>query len=82
MSKIPTPMTDAFYDNYDPAWDVVPGMTLRDWFAGNASDADIAEYMPNTIGELNDFKRDRGFSPTREWAKYQYTDAMLKARES
>jgi hypothetical protein len=27
------------------------GMTLRDYFAAKASEADVAEYMPQTMGE-------------------------------
>ena len=53
------------------------GMTLRDYFAAKASEADIAEYMPQTMGEAK-FHPNR----TRQWARYQHADAMLKAREA
>ena len=49
------------------------GMSLRDWFAGHASEGDIASH--------------RGVGPgskpiySREMAKYRYADAMLAARE-
>jgi hypothetical protein len=53
------------------------GMTLRDYFAAKASEADIAEYMPKTVGEatLQPYR-------TRQWARYKHADAMLKAREA
>jgi hypothetical protein len=52
-------------------------MTLRDYFAAKASEADIAEYMPKTVGEatLQPYR-------TRQWARYKHADAMLKAREA
>ena len=53
------------------------GMTLRDYFAAKASEADIAEYMPKTVGEatLQPYR-------TRQWARYKHADAILKAREA
>ena len=55
---------------YEP-W---PGMTLRDWFAGQASENDIAEHQLDEWG---------GKLPnvSRECAKYLYADAMLAARK-
>lgn len=50
------------------------GMSLRDWFAGHATDADVREYQLNDEGERN--------NATREQAKYAYADAMLAARQS
>jgi len=62
-------------------WDYgFQGMSLRDWFAGQASEDDIAEFMPQTQGDCWMFEEQHGFEPTRAWAKYQYADAMLKAR--
>jgi hypothetical protein len=53
------------------------GMTLRDYFAAKASDRDIAEYMPTTVGEAK-------LRPhaTRQWARYQHAKEMMKAREA
>ena len=48
------------------------GMSLRDWFAGQANEGDIKHWME--IGRLN------GIDWTREQARYQHADAMLKAR--
>lgn len=54
------------------------GMTLRDWFATHASEADIhvfREFPPASYG---------GTTPppkyTREQARYRFADAMLEAR--
>lgn len=51
-----------------------PGMSLRDWFAGQATDEDL---WPHHIG------RDHhgNIIGTREEAKYRYADAMLAARK-
>jgi hypothetical protein len=51
-------------------------MTLRDWFATHATEDDIAEYMPATMGEARLHP-----NRTRQWARYQHADAMLAARE-
>ena len=48
----------------------MPGMTLRDWLAGMASDDDVAFYL-----------RVLGPKTSREQAKYTYADAMLAARK-
>ncbi|MEO0002457.1 MAG: hypothetical protein RLZZ22_149 [Pseudomonadota bacterium] len=53
------------------------GMTLRDYFAAKASEEDIAEYMPATMGEARLHP-----NRTRQWARYQHADAMLRAREA
>lgn len=44
------------------------GMTLRDYFAAKASDADIEEYLNGRR--------------TRQAARYCHADAMLRAREN
>ena len=44
------------------------GMTLRDWFATHATDADIADIQ-------------HGTKFTREQARYIHADRMLWARE-
>jgi hypothetical protein len=49
-----------------------PGMTLRDWFATHATDADIAAIQNPPHGAQN---------ITRERARYIHADAMLRARE-
>jgi hypothetical protein len=58
------------------------GMTLRDYFASKAMEADIKEYMPETVCEAAKLKEQLGFEPTRQWARYQHADAMLKARKN
>jgi len=46
------------------------GMSLRDWFAGQASESDIMHWR-NAVG----------IGCTREMAKYAHADAMLAARK-
>ena len=57
-------------------WDsaIPQGMTLRDWFASQATDADIAAIRARHEHEL-------GTKITREQVRYIHADAMLKARE-
>jgi hypothetical protein len=50
------------------------GMTLRDWFASQATDADIAAIRARHEHEL-------GTKITREQVRYIHADAMLRARE-
>lgn len=57
-----------------------PGMTLRDFFAANATDGDVEEVM---ISYMRAAQRD-GIIPahvTRAQARYLHADAMIKARE-
>ena len=49
------------------------GMTLRDWFAGNATEEDVAHWLAIMI--LNEHPI------TREEAKYLYADAMIAERD-
>ena len=49
------------------------GMSLRDWFAGQASETDIAMHRGSWVAEEKP-------PYTREEAKYRYADAMLAAR--
>jgi hypothetical protein len=51
------------------------GMSLRDWFAGQASNNDI-------LGHKSIIEQSNGFTltPTVEECKYAYADAMIKAR--
>lgn len=51
------------------------GMTLRDYFAAKASEEDISEYLPETVGEAKLHP-----NRTRQWARYKHADAMLRAR--
>jgi hypothetical protein len=52
-----------------------PGMSLRDWFAGQATEGDIDQH--------GDYYTAPGIlvKVTREEAKYRYADAMLAARK-
>jgi hypothetical protein len=61
----PFPSTVTPEGYVQPGW---YGMTLRDWFATHATDADIADIQ-------------HGTKFTREQARYIHADAMLKARE-
>ncbi len=52
----------------------VPGLTLRDWFAGQATEDDIRDHL----GKYQNY----AWEFTREQAKYRYAAAMLEAREA
>lgn len=56
--------------------DSTSGMSLRDWFAGQATEADIDEFKYQQPSESNNFTHER----TRAQAKYAYADAMIEAR--
>jgi hypothetical protein len=64
-----------------PQFTIKGGMTMRDYFAAEASEEDIQEFIPATRGEAAEFQQRHGFSPSRQWARYCHADAMLKARE-
>jgi hypothetical protein len=49
------------------------GMTLRDYFAAHATDADVQRWIK--IASLNNL------SVSHEQAKFMYADAMITARE-
>lgn len=49
------------------------GMTLRDWFAGQASEEDVRHWQ--SVMAANDMP------VSREESKYVYADRMLAARE-
>ena len=53
------------------------GMTLRDWFATHASEADIEDCREMDIS-IDGYPF---FKFTREQARYRYADAMLKVRQ-
>ncbi len=48
------------------------GMSLRDWFAGMATDKDVAAYQQDEYGRVIE---------SRVAARYQFAKEMLKARE-
>lgn len=53
------------------------GMSLRDWFASQATEKDIdahQQYIRDSIGDAVP-------KYTREQAKYRYADAMIAARK-
>ena len=56
------------------------GMSLRDWFAANATEQDIQDYLPQDRREEFNFKKEHGFYPDRRWARYRHADAMLAER--
>jgi hypothetical protein len=51
------------------------GMTLRDWFATHANEADIERYREFSVGPEFYYKY------SREQARYRFADAMLEARK-
>ena len=57
------------------------GMSLRDWFAGQATEEDIIEHLPTTVGEARELYKHDGVTRNRAWARYMHADAMLAARE-
>ena len=65
-SAFPVPPPIAETDGVSMQWSrAEPGMSLRDWFAGQALSRLASEYKPNAAAH---------------WA-YQYADAMIAARE-
>lgn len=68
--------------NYDGNWDKEPqraGMSIRDWFAGQA----IAPYMAWSLGEPANDEVNDAESAAKKYASvaYMIADAMLKERE-
>lgn len=57
----------------------IGGMSLRDYFAANASEKDIQYYL--VISEEMHIQGITDKKISREDARYEYADAMLKARE-
>lgn len=51
------------------------GMTLRDWFAGHASEYDIEHHRIAIV------KADPTANPSREDCKWAYADAMLRSKD-
>lgn len=73
----PVPLNPgASYQGHEP----YDGMTLRDYFAVNATDGDISDIMckhTETCYHTNVVS----YKITRQQARYMHADAMLKARE-
>jgi hypothetical protein len=51
--------------------EVIPGMTLRDYFASNATDNDIAPYLEDYRNRMQSI----------ETARYMFADSMMEARK-
>jgi hypothetical protein len=52
----------------------IPGMSLRDWFAAHASEADLAPYLFHPL--------ERAYGCDRSTARFLHADAMLAARKA
>ena len=55
-----------------------PGMSLRDWFAGMATEGDIKHHRGPSYSQGGA----AAYNHTREEARYLHADAMLEAREN
>ena len=66
------------------------GMSIRDYFAAHASEADIEYFCPKGFNEEFVLERGDGTKEirrraamwTREQARYLYADAMIEARKA
>ena len=56
------------------------GMDLRDYFATHATTVDIERYVFKTTANYGSFSQSQ--IRTVEQAKYDYADAMMKARKT
>lgn len=56
------------------------GMSLRDWFAGNAGEDDIAHYRERVFMGQDPEGPHYAFRYSRVEARYRYADAMLAER--
>lgn len=88
VAAFPCPMSAQTHSNQD-CGPFQAGMTLRDYFAARATEADIAEHRTGSITEgvvtgFDGFRRvvHTPTVRTREQAKFAYADAMLRAREA
>lgn len=63
---------------HNPDFDHEEGMTLRDYFAAHASDADIEAMRERTKREHGLFEPDNW----RQVARFMHADLMLKARSA
>lgn len=67
----------------------VQGLSMRDYFAAAATDADIEDWIPATVEDCYKLCGMLGIdsdgpnwrSRLRAWARYQHADAMLAERE-
>ena len=66
------------FDVNDYTGDGSPGMTMRDWFAATATEADV-RWHRHASRDWAGNPRDDECSP--EVAKFRYADAMLEARK-
>ena len=73
----PSGLVENANDEVDALHALHKGMTLRDYFAAKASEEDISEYLPETVGEAKLHP-----NRTRQWARYKHADAMLRARDA
>ena len=67
------------------------GMTVRDYFAIHASDEDLQDWIPGSLGQCCILLTQLGYNATdyensvralRPWARYRFADAMLRARDA
>lgn len=65
-------------------------VSIRDYFAAAATDSDLIETLPATVGEAMQLAAQLGIDPSdwtdacsrlRCWARYRHADAMLRERE-
>ena len=72
----------AAFANWSLQGDCQPGMSLRDYFAGQATQEDIDDYLPHTMGELGEWckKHNKDATQVRAWARYRFAAAMLAER--
>jgi hypothetical protein len=79
-------------DTYHPSGQIQygpTGMSLRDWFAGQAPVHDLSQMIPDTIGEfcvvlgisVKDYRAEVHYMPFMVALRYKWADAMLKERE-
>ena len=56
---------------------------FSDWrrsnvYAAMATEEDLAEWIPHTVGDADEFEVRNGFKPTRQWARFKHADAMVR----
>ena len=68
------PVPDTYHPNGQVQYGAT-GMSLRDWFAGNARESDIQRHQ-RLIERSNGYT----YQPSVEECKYAYAKAMIKAR--
>lgn len=75
-SAFPKPQVDGPNDRFEWA---EPGMTLRDWFAGQALNAVIGNSQ--LLDDISDLNRDKAMTDTIAHHAYVLADAMLAERD-